>query len=426
MVGPVPEDNALSPGSAQTGASIIIGSLAILIFGIQPLLYTAFVGEGLIEPERLGLLSAAEVIAIAAGSGVAIPALRHVSVSAIAVLAILLVTAANYFQAHYSSADMVFIYRMFAGLGSGFLVGIAGAAIAATKRVGQWAAAFLLIQATTQYFHLQWFALFWPTPTSKDLLLSLAVAGAAMLGGLPFLPRRLGASPAPATGTDKRTGRPDVMGIRWLAVMFLFVGGALTIWAYAGVWLESEQVNAAATAAILSSSLAGQTAGAFAACLIPSSKYDRRRLLGTTLLLLLSAGAWLAWPGSGLAAACFGFFWLSSVPVLSSILSDADPRRTALPFAPAAQLAGIATIPTAAGFLFAARDVELVFLAGCAAIAASLLLGLAGRSRRSSTWFGRRSAWSARTGHAAGPDGVTGTADIIVRIECGTDAPRTR
>jgi hypothetical protein len=392
MTGPAFEENCASPRPAQTATSIILGSLAILIFGIQPLLYAAFVGEGLIEPDRLGLLSAAEVIAIAIGSSLAIPALKHASVRAIAGLAILLVAAANYYQTLHGSADMLFVFRMVAGLGSGFLVGIAGMAIAATSRVGQWAAAYLLAQATSQFLHLQWFALFWPAPTSKELLLSLAIASAAMLAGLPFLPRRLGAGPAPATemGTDQGTGRPDAMGIRWLAVMFLFVGGVLTIWAYAGVWLESENVSAPAAATILSSSLAGQAVGAFAACLIPSSRHDRLRLTGTTLLLLLSAGAWFAWPGSAIAAAGFGIWWLSSVPVLSSILSDADPRRAALPFAPAAQLAGIAIIPTIAGFLLAARDVELVLVSGCAAIASGLLLGFARRPRRIIAWLKER------------------------------------
>lgn len=382
MAGPASQENAVSPGPAQTAASIILGSLAILIFGIQPVLYAAFVSEGLIEPDRLGLLSAAEVIAIAVGSSIAIPALKHASVSTIAGPAIVLVAAANYFQACYGSADMLFAFRIFAGLGSGFLVGIGGMAIAATSRVGQWAAGYLLAQATSQFLHLQWFALFWPAPTSADLLLSLAIASAAMLAGLPFLPRRLGGSATIETGAGEEHGRPDAMGIRWLAVMFLFVGGVLTIWAYAGVWLESENVSAPAAATILSSSLAGQAAGAFAACLIPSNRHDRRRLIGTTLLLLLSAGAWFARPGSVAAAAGFGIWWLSSVPLLSSILSDVDPQRTALPFAPAAQLAGIAIIPTAAGFLFAARHVELVLVSGCAAIALGLLLGFARRPQR--------------------------------------------
>lgn len=380
MAGPASEEKAVkavSPKPAQTAASIILGSLAILIFGIQPLLYAAFVGEGLIAPDHLGLLSAAEVIAIAVGSSLAIPALKHASVATIAGLGILLVAAANYFQAYYGSADTLFVFRMAAGFGSGFVVGIGGAAIAATSRVGQWAAGYLLVQASSQFLHLQWFALFWPTPTSADLLLSLAIVSVAMLAGLPFLPPRLGGGAAVETGAGERRGLPDAIGLRWLAVMFLFVGGVLTIWAYAGIWLESENVSAAASAAILSSSLAGQAAGAFAACLIPSSGHDRLRLIGTTLLLLISAGAWFAWPGSALAAAGFGIWWLTSVPILSSILSEVDPHRTALPFAPAAQLAGIAIIPTVAGFLFAARDVKLVLVAGCAAIALSLLLGFA-------------------------------------------------
>lgn len=425
MDGLATQDNAVSPMPLQTAASIIIGSLAILIFGIQPLLYTAFAGEALIEPDHLGLLSAAEVIAIAVGSGLAIPALKHVSVATIAALAILLVTAANYCQAHYGGADMLFVFRMFAGLGSGFLVGIAGAVIAATERVGQWAAAFLLTQATTQYFHLQWFALFLPAPTSADLLLSLAILSAAMIGGIPFLPTQIGKGVAIEGGDGP--ARPDAEGVRWLAVMFLFVGGVLTIWAYAGVWLESEDVGAPATSAILSASLAGQAAGAFAACLTPSSRYDRHRLLSTTLLLLLSAGAWFAWPDSALTAAWFGFFWLSSVPVLSSLLSEADPRRAALPFAPAAQLAGIATIPTAAGLLFAARGIELVLIAGCGAIALSLLLGLAGRQRRFGAMLERNSVALARTDDPPGADGTADSAgSTIARNENGPGAPMMR
>jgi len=151
MSGAASEQSGVLPRPAQTATSIILGSLAILIFGIQPLLYAAFVGEGLIEPDRLGLLSAAEVIAIAIGSSLAIPALKHASVRAIAGLAILLVAAANYCQTLHGSADMLFVFRMAAGLGSGFLVGIAGMAIAATSRVGQWAAAYLLAQATSQF-----------------------------------------------------------------------------------------------------------------------------------------------------------------------------------------------------------------------------------------------------------------------------------
>ncbi len=380
MTESAPQESAIFPRPAQMVATIIIGSLAILIFGIQPVLYAAFVAEGVIEPDGLGLLSAAEVVAIAIGSGLAIPAIKHVPVATIAGLAILLVASANYFQAHHGNADLLFACRMLAGLGSGFLVGIAGAAIAATRRVGQWAAGYLLAQAASQFLLLQSFAVLLPVPTSTDLLLSLAILSAAMLLGLPFLPPSLAHRALSDTAGDH--GKPDAAGMRWLAVMFLFVGGALTIWAYAGVWLETKNVSASAAAAILSSSLAGQAVGAFAACLIRNGKHDRGRLVCTTLLLLLSAGGWLLWPGSLLAAAGFGIWWMSSVPILSAILSEVDHDRTALPFAPAAQLAGIAVIPTAAGFLFAAHDVERVLIAGCAAIAFSLFLGFAAPPRR--------------------------------------------
>lgn len=380
MTRPASQATPLTLTSRQVSASIILGSLAILVFGIQPLLYTAFVSEGLIEPDNLGLLSAAEVIAIAMGSSLVVPALKRIPVATIAGAAILVVASANYFQARYGNAHMLFGFRMLSGFGSGFLVGIGGVAIAATRKVGQWAAAYLLAQAISQFLHLQWFALFLPSPTSTDLLMSLAIVSAAALGGLPFLPTRLGGNGTIETGNARR--KPDANGIRWLAVMFLFVGGALTVWAYAGVWLESENVSAPTAAKILSSSLAGQAAGAFVACLVPSGSHDRHRLAFTTSLLLISAGAWLIWPSSFVAATGFGFWWLASVPVLSSILSEVDPHRATLPFAPAAQLAGIAVIPTAAGLAFAASDVALVPVSGCAAIGLSLALGLARRRKR--------------------------------------------
>ena len=383
MVGPKPQETPASSRPIQTAASIILGSLAILIFGVQPVLYAALVNEGLIQPDRLGLLSAAEVTAIAIGSGLAITALKQASSRTVAALAIAIILAANAMQAYHITADTLFALRMLTGLGSGFLVGVAGTAIAASSRVGQWAAFYLLAQATSQFLHLQWFSVFRPAATSADILLSLAFVSACMIAGVPLLPRHVRENAPVTTGAEDRRASPDALGVRWLLAMFLFVGGVLTIWAYAGVWLESEKVNAQAAAGILSTSLAGQALGALAACFIPSSRHDRLRWASTTLLLLISTGMWLKQPGSAVAAAGFGIWWLASVPVLSSILSEVDPKRNALPFAPAAQLAGVAIIPTFAGILFAAQNVKLVLVSGCLAIALSLLLGLASSPRRS-------------------------------------------
>lgn len=370
---------AFRPRPFEVAACVVVGSIAILIFGVQPLLYTAYVGEQLVAPHHLGLLSATEVIAIAAGSALAIPALRRWRTGSVALFGVLLLCAANLFQARTGTADLLFFSRAAAGFGSGFLVGIAGAAIAATRRVGQWTAAFLLGQALSQFLLVEGFASYEPEPLSAHLQFALALLAFTTIVGIPLLPRRL--TSAAADGQPSETtsggGRPDGAGFIWLVIMFFFVGGAITVWAYAGVWLQTEGVAAGALTSLLSICLAGQVVGAFVASMTRSGRYDWMRLIATTGLLLVSVAAWLAWPHSWIAAAGFGIWWMSSVPILSSILSHVDPDRKALPFAPAAQLAGVAIIPTVAGIAFAESNLAHVLIAGCAAVGAGLLLGFA-------------------------------------------------
>ncbi len=363
----------------ETAASIFVGSIALLIFGIQPLLYAAYAGERLVAVDHLGLLSAAEVIAIAAGSGIAIPLFRRHRPAVIAGLAMLILGAGNLFQSFHGSGDTLFMMRSLCGFGSGLLVGIAGAAIASTQRVGQWAAAYLLGQAVTQFLFVQGFTILAPTASSGDLQLTLAILSVAGLALLPLLPPHL-APPAAEEAVDAARGS-RAAGFMWLVAMFFFIGGAITIWAFAGLWVESERLDPATVGSLLSLGLLGQVAGALLASVMRNGSADWLRFLASTALLLACVGAWLQWPSTAFAAFGFGFFWMSAAPILSSILSNVDPQRRALPFAPAAQLAGVAIIPTVAGIAFAETRVAGVLVAGCAAIGLSLLLAIAGRPK---------------------------------------------
>ena len=356
--------------AGSTVATIILGSTSLLIFGLQPLLYRAFVTEGTISSDGLGLLSAAEVLALALGSGIAVPLVRRLSTIVVAVLAVASLAGTNFLHANYGDESSLFIFRVLAGLSGGVLVGIAGTTIAQSNHVARWAAVFMLCQASSQYTLLQWLTIAHPDANSSDLLKALSAFNAAMLCGIPFLPRQLRL--ASSTGNDAHPS-PERPGILCLATMFLFVGGGITIWAYTGVWLEGEAVDGATISKTLSLSLAGQIAGALLACLPRRSGRDGKRFIAVTLMILASTFVWLQHPSSLAAPVMFGFFWMYATPLISGILSDADPDRKALPFAPSVQLAGAAFIPTATGYFLAEQSVELVLIFGCLTIGLSLI-----------------------------------------------------
>ena len=351
--------------------TLVLGAVGLLILGIQPLLYGAYVKEGILSEQALGLLGAAEVTAIAVGSGIAIPLLRQLRSAWVGAVGIMLMVGANLALPDASGIALLIGARTLCGLGEGLVVGIASSAIARSQRVASLTGAFLLAQATSQFAVMQAFAAFQPSADSRSVQLVLACAGMACLLLLPMLPRLSSrVSPAPDIGADQPNG-PGIIG---LIAMFLFVGGAVGIWAYAGLWLESRGLSAAQATSNLAASLAGQMIGALAATLIGDGRRARSRFTILTVALLGVIAAWLARPDAVFLALAFGLVWQAATPALASVLVEIDPRRRALPFAAAAQLGGIAIIPTIVGFVYGAGDLDTLLIAFAMPIALSVLL----------------------------------------------------
>ena len=70
--------------SWQVAATVIAGTAALILFGLQPLLFAAYVKEGILGQQSLGLLSAVEVLTIAAFSALAVRLNRQFRVQWIA------------------------------------------------------------------------------------------------------------------------------------------------------------------------------------------------------------------------------------------------------------------------------------------------------------------------------------------------------
>jgi hypothetical protein len=354
-------------------AALALGAAALLILGIQPLLYGAYVREGLLDEQALGLLSAIEVAAIASGSALAVTLLRRFGTRWIGVCSIAVMVLTNLLTPHTGAALEVFATRAVCGLGEGLAVGIVAAAIARVDQVARWTGGFLLAQAGSQFAVMQGFALAGAEATSSVVQNTLLGCAVACLLAVPLLPQLAG----PAGAEDGATsGQPPRAGVVGLAAMALFVGGAVGIWAYAGLWLESRGVSATRSTTVLAASLAGQMLGALIATIWGDGRCAWLRLSAMIVLLVTATIGWMASPDSLVLAFVFGLIWQAGTPALASVLVELDPSRRALPFAAAAQLAGIALLPAAFGLVLGEGRLDRLVAAFMVPIALSLFLVL--------------------------------------------------
>lgn len=368
------------------GACLALGAVGLLVLGVQPLLYGAFVGEGLVSEARLGLLAALEILSIALGSVAGLALLARAPVRVTAIIGIGVTCLANWLSVKDGGGPMLFGMRAVAGLGGGMLVAVAAAAIANTRAVNTAAAAFLFLQAISQWAVLKWSE--WQLSTASSLQVQHELVVAALISLLLLLavPSRLASEEARAD--DVLATGPTPRGLFALLGAGLCLGGIVGIWAYLGLWLSTRGLGIMAITPLLSASLAGQMLGALAAMGIGEHGDSRHRLIGL-LVVLLAIVATLVMRGPGgttgwILIIAFGFMWMAATPALSGFILASDPGRGSLPYAASAQLLGAAIIPTIAGEAFAADSMDHVVMFCAAIIVASLVTIVLIRAPRSS------------------------------------------
>ena len=361
-------------------ASLTLGAAGLLVLGAQPLLYGSYVHERRITEAGLGLLAAIEITAIALGSAGGIALLGRIPARLVALTGIGLTIAANLLPAAVS----LLLARAISGTGGGLLVAIAAAAIARRSRLNAAAAAFLFLQAASQYAILQWFSAEGGAASAGAIQHALAVIAALTALMLP-----LPASLAPAQHAQaetQATGLPPLSGWIALGASALLVGGIVGIWAYMGLWLELRGVPADRITPMLTASMIGQMVGSLVAVALGERGHSGGRVIAMAAVLLGIVG-WLLLRGAdgplGWALIVgYGVVWMIATPALTGFLLEADPTRRSLPFSASAQLLGAAIVPTVAGMAFAESGLDTVLVACAGALVASLVLILTALAAR--------------------------------------------
>ena len=353
--------------------ALVLGAVGLLVLGVQPALYGAYVHQGLVSEPRLGTLAAAEISAIAFGSVAGIALLGRMRAQVVGLFGITLLILGNLLPLGIS----LFLARGIAGFGAGMVVALGAAQIARQANVNAASGWFLFLQAISQYAVLQGFAILAPAATAASIQTALAVIALLSCPLLLLVPAQLSMA-----GEEHSSGLPPLAGWIALAASGLFVGAAIGVWAYLGVWLEVAGMAAQDVSPRLTAALGGQMIGALCAVALGMSRRSSLQVMASGAVMILAVVLLLERGPEGLAGwllmTGFGFAWMVGTPALSGLLLELDPGRKSLPYGASAQLLGAAIVPTVTGELLAASGLGYVLAAACAIAGLALLTVLAG------------------------------------------------
>lgn len=361
----------------------MVGVVAILIAGLQPVILGALEHEGRLDLSQIGVAATVELLAIGIACGASAALLPTRRMRLILCLAAAAHGATNLACVNAAAGQLIAL-RGLSGALAGVMLWSCVAMIARAHRPERLAAAFVTVQTLAQLA----IAAILP-------LTAMAVAGAA--GGLASL-AALSALIAVVVwrGPDQLADPPRQDQARgllsapaWIGLATAFLQMAFIVAPF--VYLEPlaahaglpQQAAGLATAAVL----AAQVTGGLAA-MIAGGRLPPRRTLAAAMIVgaLALAGQWAA-PSLMIfvaASGLFGFAWLFSLPFHTALLIDLDPTRRGAMQLGAAQLLGSACGPLVASLVVERQGIEGVAAFSAVAVAAALAMLVA------SGWVGRR------------------------------------
>jgi len=351
-------------------ATMVVGTAALLVLGVQPILLGGLIETGRLTEAGLGRVAMIEVFALAIGSAIG-PFAMNAGAMRLKIAAAALLLAAvdvGLFAAH--SATSILALRGVAGLLEGLLIGAAVVVITHTHRPDRMNGLFLGITTAPQIAAAYLLpALIIPRFGHNAGFALLAASAVVAACAAPFLVDRVEAH-----------AEAHTQGIAWSPALLLTVLGGLTQNAGIGAaWNYVERLGAqhGLAPAVIGAAMAGSLTLQFLGALL--SAWLCWRMPARLMLVaggFIQAGvvvAMLAHSDAGyITAVClFGLCWLALQPFLISELIRLDPsRRVAMVMTPVA-LAGLSLGPLIVSFAVKTGDVRGGFVGAAALLAAA-------------------------------------------------------
>ncbi|PBB91554.1 MFS transporter [Mesorhizobium sp. WSM3864] len=366
-----------NPTGLQLAAALWIGSVGLLILGLQPVLLGALYSEGHVTGDELALVATAEMIAIAVGSAIVamlLPA-RNMRWKSAALLVLL--ALANFWTAYTMSSNALIGARTLAGLAEGGLVAVATELIARSRRAERIGGYFVTLQTLAQCALALLLALYAvPAAGAAGGFVALGVVCLLSLVVAWIVPDDYADLPKDEHFANVLTV-PAITALLSIFCYFMFFGA---VWAFLEPLGAEFGIDGRTVGLMVSASLAAQVMGAMTATVF-EARIDYRFAI-TVIGAIATISSVLLASGPGLSvfwsvALVMGFILLFIVPYQIRLAITADETRNAVLLVPAAQLFGLAIGPVAASLLIDGQNFRPVpEFAAASALASVALLGV--------------------------------------------------
>ena len=371
--------NLEAPAQSRTNiaSALTIGTVALLVIGVQPILLGAMVEARSATLSGVGVIAMCEIVALGLGIVVcdALMSLSHLRIAGIA--AALFVAALDVATTFLTGDARLAMVRSAAGLGEGVLLWVTTCIIVRSHFPDRIAGIFLVTQALAQAALAVIFAAFViPRAGWHGGFMMLAAVSLLPCIAVAWLPARL--APLAAQTLEKFSW--SATAALPLAVALLQLAAIGATWAYleplgkrAGFGAQAAQTL---TAGVQLMQVLGGTTASVAVRL---SGKVRTLIVGALALATIPFAMHGLPPGAtlrfALLCAGFGFVWMFLMPFHVSLAFLADPTGRVAMLIPAMQLLGSALGPLVASFVVTGDDAASVLIVSLSfALAAVALL----------------------------------------------------
>jgi hypothetical protein len=355
-------------------AAMVLGTVAFMILGIQPILLGALVEAGRLTEKALGKVATLETLALALAAAVGPPFLRRGGIRAKIVVTSLALVVLNVGSYRASGPAEFYWLRTGAGFAEGLLLSGAILVLTYTRRPDRMNGYFLGITTAPQIVAI-WLLSAFGIPrlgagSGFALMAVLSAVGAFSAAGLSDRITSHGHAP----------GGPSLKGVwtPWvvvaLAAILLQNAAIGAAWNYVEQIAHQNGIAAGAVGLAVSSLLTSQVAGAMAVGWI-GWRFNHKLMLaaGCALQALdVIVLATMHAPAIYFGACClFGLLWLALLPFEMKLLIELDrTRQVAMTLSPVS-LIGLSLGPFFGSLLVSETDVAPAFWLAAAATALS-------------------------------------------------------
>jgi predicted MFS family arabinose efflux permease len=370
-------------GLPQQTTCLMIGVVALLIAGLQPLILGGWAHEGRLSEAEIGLAAMGELLALGITTSLAAAFLKpthmRIKVGLACVGHGVITLAGLSLSSIWLAAD-----RAVAGVFEGLMLWAAISMIVRSRSAERWAGVFATAQTLAQMMVSAALAL-WIIPLhgvngALFLLAALSVgAGLAAITG----PNRMAPLPKAAKDADGSLSIRPALG---LAGIFLSMAFIVSAWVYLDPLARRAGLSGEMAGLMVSLALGAQVVGSLTATAI-SGRWPAAPILvgvaGLQALALIGMG--LA-PTAMVFAGCvilFGFLWMFAIPLHAALMIELDPTRRAALQIGAAQLLGSSFGPLTAGLILGDKPVANVLFVSAGLLVLSTLMFAAVMTNRS-------------------------------------------